>query len=419
MMTPRPLSRSLSSPPDSPGETGVLGSIVCEKTARICGRHYPDRLRAVMLTGSLARNEATWVTWSEGWKLLGDVEFLLVFEPRSPLPPQPALRSLEQEIQAELGSERIAGHIQLTPVHPRFFAELDRRIFAYELRARGRVVYGDGSVVRLIPELSAADILWEDAWRLLANRVIENLEAAAEVKSCDGPLPPGLRYRTVKLYLDMATSLSVFAGFYAPAYLERCHRLTALAGTPEAGQNWPFPPGPFSEQVSIATDAKLGGDPPAATLDWEFWRQAVQHARSLWQWELARLAGTQDPVPGEDPLRRWIRRQPLAERLRGWIFVWRACGWLRGSRRWLGWARLISNGSPRYCVYQAARTLLDELPGAIENHPERGVAPATRDRVLSHLPVVQGVGPRSAWRWGDLVGEVAWNYHQFLEPTRA
>ncbi|HEY6270836.1 MAG TPA: hypothetical protein VIX19_02455 [Terriglobales bacterium] len=420
MMAFENLSPILPSPSESPGDTAALGWTVCQKTASVCARRYAGSLRAVMITGSLARNEATWTPQPNGWELLGDAEFLLVFEPPASLPAQGAIASLEQEIRAELGCEGISGHVQLAPVNPSFLEELQPRIFGYELRACGRVVYGDRSVARLIPDMSPADIPLEDAWRLLANRMIENLEAAVQVERRAGALPPGLLYRTVKLYLDIATSLSVFADFYAPAYGERCRRLRALVAMPETRSDWPFPLQPFSELVSVATDLKLGGNPQqAANLGWEFWLQAVRYSRLLWQWELARLVGAQELEPNQDLMQRSMRLRPFSERLRGWIFVWRACGWLRSVRWWPRWARLAAGGSPRYCVYQAADMLFEQLPGALEDGGETNVDRAASERVLSGLPVVRWARRSGDWRWSDLVREVARNYHQFLEPTRA
>jgi hypothetical protein len=329
------------------------------------------------------------------------------------------MASLEHEIQVELGREGILGHVQLTPVYTRFLRELQPRIFAYELRVCGRVVWGDTSVLSLIPDFSSSDILLEDAWRILANRIIEYLEATAEVKACTGALPQTVGYRAVKLYLDMVTSLSVFAGFYAPTYGERSRRLNALAATSEIGQHWPFPLRPFAEQASIARDLKLRASPQrAADSGWEFWRQAIRHAKLLWRWELARLVGARASAPDCDLMRRLRDLQPLRQRLRGWMFVWRAAGWVHSWRWWPRWARMAAGSSPRYAVYEAAQTLFGQLPDALESGADRDVTQEVGKRVVNCLPVVRG-SSKDGQRWADLVREVAWNYHEFLEPTRA
>jgi hypothetical protein len=421
MMTmENPATDPLSAPFVVSGELTVLRTAVGGRTAELCARDYARRLRAVVLTGSLARDEATWVREATGWRLLGDAESFLVFEPGAELPSRPVLGLLEGEIQSVLGRDRIVAHVQLAPVYARYFTDLRPHIFAYELRACGRVVWGDSSILSLIPAFSVADIPLEDAWRLLANRMIEHLESAARIETCAGSVPEGLRYRTVKLYLDMATSLLVFAGAYAPAYRERQRRLGILANTAGTDEGWPFILGPFAQQVDVASDLKLNGEWQENDVGWEFWRQALQYARLLWRWELARLANGRPAAADRELMRSWMRCQPFAQRFRGWLFVFRACGWLRSWRWWLPWARLAAGGSPRSWVYSAAYGLFCQLPAVLEAGSDRDASAQVADEVMNCLPVV-----RSPWTknrklgWAELVDEVTWNYHRFLEPTRA
>lgn len=422
MMTmENPATDPLFAPFVASGEVKALRTVVGERTAELCARDYARRLRAVVLTGSLARDEATWVREAGGRRLLGDAEFLLVFEQRAALPPQPAFDSLAQEIQGALGRDGILARVQLAPVYPRYFRRLRPHIFAYELRACGWVVWGDFSILSLIPALSVADIPLEDAWRLLANRMIEQLEAAAGIEKCTGSLPEGLRYRTVKLYLDMATSLLVFAGAYAPAYRERQRRLRILASAAETDESWPFPLKTFAQQVDVAADLKLNSEEEESVpVGWDFWRQGLQYARLLWRWELARLTNGRQGVPEAELMRGWMRRQPFVQRLRGWMFVWRAGGWLRSWRWWWRWARLAGGGSPRYWVYFAAYSLFCQLPEVLEGEGHGEMSHALVIEVASSLPVIrQSEADGRVRGWAELVDEVTWNYHRFLEPTRA
>ena len=402
------------------GEVAALGAAVSEKAADLCARDCGPSLRAVVLTGSLARDEATWVREGAARRLLGDAEFLLVFERRAVLPPPHALNSLAQEIQGALGRDRILGRVQLVPVHPKYLRKLRPHIFAYELCVCGRVVWGDVSILSLIPAFSVADIPQEDAWRLLANRTIEQLEALAATGTGAATVPEGLRYRTAKLYLDMATSLLVFAGSYAPTYKERRARLGILASTAGTDEGWPFPLGPFSLQVNLSTDLKLtSGWEESARLGWEVWRQGLRYAQLLWRWELARL--THGPTAeGSELMQTWLRRQSFAQRLRGWMFVWRTCGWVRSWRWWPRWARLALGGSPRYWVYAAAYGLFCQLPEVFEAGGDSDASVQVAEEVMKCLPVIRSPWTKSTkLGWRQLVEEVIWNYRRFLEPTRA
>ena len=422
MMTlENPASDPLSEPGVASSEVVALRTAVAERTTQLCTRDYTGPLRAVVLTGSLARDEATWARKAGEWRLLGDAEFFLVFEPRARLPSRPILGVLEREIESVLERERIVAHLQLAPVYARYFTELRPHIFAYELRTRGLVMWGDASILALIPGFTAADISLEDAWRLLANRMIEHLEAVAATGTNMTTIPEGLRYRTAKLYLDMATSLLVFTGSYAPTYKERQSRLGILANTAGTNEGWPFPLGPFAQQVNVATDMKLNGEwGESVAAEWDFWRQSVQYARRLWQWELGRMTNGLPASEDSELLQSWIRRQPFVNRLRGWMFVWRAAGWLRSWRWWLRWARLLKGGSPRFWVYSAAFRLFCQLPAVLEAGGDKDASAQVVDEVMNCLPVV-----RSPWAkgrklgWAELVEEVIWNYHRFLAPTRA
>jgi len=65
---------------------GSLSSVVSSETARRSLRAFGNSLRAIVVTGSLARGEET-VELESGYKIvLGDAEFLLVFHPNVALP---------------------------------------------------------------------------------------------------------------------------------------------------------------------------------------------------------------------------------------------------------------------------------------------------------------------------------------------
>ncbi len=399
------------------GSPVALREKIAGKTAELCLRAYSPQLLALVLTGSLARDEATSVPDGSGCKVLGDAEFLLVFQPGFAEPPRAAVDSLEKEIQTALRRDGTDVYVQLAPVSPCYFRDLGASVFAYELRERGRVVWGDASILALIPPFTAADIALEDAWRLLANRMVELLEATTEVESLGKELPQTLRYRTVKLYLDMATSLLLFAGEYAPGYRVRRHRLQSLAGSAQAGESWPFPLGQFAQQVSLATDLKLrGAGQSTAEGGWESWQEALWYARLLWDWELAHLVEAPAGKNGGELMHPWMRRRALAG-LRGWMFTWRACGWLRSFPNWVRWLRLATGGSPRYWVYRAAHILFCRLPAALSTGSEG--QPKEFAAALRSLPVVRHAANSPAPSWKQVVGEVAWNYHHFVEPTRA
>lgn len=400
----------------APPDVAALRTTIERRTADVCTRHYKDMLRAVVLTGSVARDEGTWVRDGSSWRLLGDVEMFIVFQKRGVMPHQTVVDAAAQEIQEVLRLDGIVGRIQLAPVCARYFSDLPPSVFADELRSCGRVVWGDPAILALLATSSSTDIPLEDGWRLLANRVTELLEATAELKLFTKELPEHLRYRTVKLFLDMATSLLVFAGSYAPTYTQRQRELERLSDN----ESWPFPLAKFAEQVRIATNLKLTGAwERAPVVGWDFLRDGIRYAQLLWCWELERLNTGCKTMSNLGVTRGAIGNEPLARQLRGWLVVWRNCGWLRSWPYWLHWVSLALRGSPRYWVYSAAHRLLCHFSAVLESGDERLATETACDDILRRLPAVQRDTGNQPTAWDHLVSEVAWNYHRFLEVTTA
>src|ERR1700752_3757287 len=154
-----------------PARSVVLRGAIGNLAARLCFQTYGKSLRAVVLTGSLARDEATIVEERRSWRLLGDAEFLLFFHSGSPLPPKVALNCLRQNIETSISRLGITVEVCLNSAHPKYLRRLRPAIFAYELRTCGRGVGGDSEILQLIPDSAASEISPEDGWRLLSNRI--------------------------------------------------------------------------------------------------------------------------------------------------------------------------------------------------------------------------------------------------------
>jgi hypothetical protein len=389
-----------------------MRDLVATETARLCAQVYRNRVRAIVLTGSLARNEGTFVNTDDGCALLGDAEFLLVFTQRSALASNADLTLVRQKIEERLSRHGLRAEVTLSAVRPEYFHRLPPSIFAYELRTRGDVIAGDRDLLRLIPAFGPDDIPREDAWRLLANRLVEQLESAEELVERRATLTPAAHYRTVKLYLDMATSALIFIGGYAPTYAERARNLAMVQGSPSRTGALPFPLEPFSEAVRACTRWKLSAGELFLDPDRTFWVRAIDYAQALWEWELTRLLPHDDPAAPDRLLRLWARRQPLRQRLRGWAYVARTCGWHRDWRQWPRWVTQARQGSPRHLVYAIGSRVLFEL-GAGRPLPDI-------DDLRQALPVPGTAGPNGAQPAPHHLAEaVVHNYKRFVVGTRS
>ncbi len=392
-----------------------LSVTIVDATTKACSLQFGSSLRAVILTGSLARGEGSVQNGRPG-SLAGDAEFILIFHDAARLPPVDQLRNLISEIERQLSDNGVHCHLDLSCAHGDFLRKMRPHIFGYETRVCGRVVAGEADILSLIPPFTPAEIPLEDAWRLLSNRMVELIESLTESENA---VTPQIYYRTVKLYLDMATSLLLFAGEYAPSYRERCENLRNLAFSRKLEETFPFPLQQLSEAVDKFTAQKLfPPDPAGAALDGEWLATARSHAFQLWIWELQKITASPDGLSPTELCLRAMKQQPPALRLRGWIFALRRCGWHKSVRMWPRWVKLARRASPRYWVYAIAAELFLFRDLFSKDFSVEKVKASTWDMLWSALPKVPDavpVGPNVRM----LGRALAWNYHEFLEGTRA
>jgi len=388
----------------------ALREKICDETCSVCRVRFGASLQAIVLTGSVARDEATFSRRDDAFLLRGDAEFLLVIEQDAALPPQESAAAAAAHISENLASHKIAAKVELSAVQPKYFRKLPRHIFSHELRECGRVIYGDAAILKLIPEMRASDLDREDAWRLLCNRLIELLAREADDGATGTAATDQRQYGLLKLYLDMATSLLVFTGRYAPSYRGRSEALLRWAAQqpPPRDSEAPFSLTEFAQIVARCTQEKLGQPRPAQEPPLDR-ADAIEYAHLLWRWELSRMMQANQPSATDaDLLKQWMRRQPLARKAQGWLCVIRARGWHKSWREWPRWIRLGAKASPRYWTYLVAAGFLF---GNCEVCDGR-----TLESLLPEVPPQTNGDAGSNER---LAAAIAWNYRNFLTGTRA
>jgi hypothetical protein len=414
-----PVAEAPAEAANSSSRPAVLRSVICDSARRICINVFGDRLKAVVLAGSLARDEATFARSARKYIGLGDAEFMVVLMKGLTLPKAASLRALREQIEEDLLRQGILCKIELSAVPPDYFRRLPPHIFSYELKHCGRVIWGDEDVLRAIPGISATDLSREDAARLLCNRLVELLECAPELFNGRDSISAKLHYKLVKLYLDMATSFLAYLGCYAPTYRERAQILTRLAIQRAGTARDPVEIVPFAKLVADCTHWKLAQHEECEAWPDVSWREAVQCAHSLWRWELIDLTGSPESITDDELFRAWKRSQSRKANLRGWARVFRLCGWRRGCRQWMRWLRLSWETGPRFGVYVAAFELLfhaSSLPSGTLNHTEAGLDICDLRRLL---PVAgQREGKSESNGAHALAAAIVSNYQEFLTGTR-
>src|SRR5262249_23216579 len=108
----------------------ALLKIICRDTTTWSVKQFGNKLRAIVLTGSLARDEATFQRIDDKWSAQGDAEFFLVVHEGVPLPHDATVLELAREIEATLRILKIDCHLSLAVSHEAYFRKLKPHIFA-------------------------------------------------------------------------------------------------------------------------------------------------------------------------------------------------------------------------------------------------------------------------------------------------
>ena len=384
-------------------EIGSAKALIVSEGAAVCVAALGSRARAIVLTGSFSRDEATLKRDGNGWRALGDATFLVV-HPRSTCV---NTGRIEAEIESRLASHAIKCKTVVVTSTAAALRAMKPHIYAFELRERGIVVWGDRAVLDVMPRFTAAEIPIEDGWWFLCNRMIEQLKTAAEDER---PASEGIQYRIVKLYLSMAACYLLAIGQYEPSYRDRARHLHELAYSPAP------PPSPiclrrFSKLVSQCTDLKLYGSTAGDVSQLPRWKDAASDAEAMWRWTLGRILNI-DPEHSRSELLKQLRdRQPLLGRSRGWVrAALKYPALFRKSCR--QWARLTCVGSPRYLVYGAASELFFTVSDEAHRFGSKELS-----KIANSLPLnrAEADGQLS---WQGVASLIADNFHMFVESTR-
>jgi len=389
----------------APQDIATAKTLIVTESSRLCAAAAGHEARAIVLTGSMSRGEATLKRDGASWRVLGDATFLVIFDG----PVRLRVVALEREIERSLLARGITCKIVVVTSTTANLRNMTPHIYAYELRERGVVVWGDKEALRLIPRFTASEIPGEDGWWLLCNRMIEQLQSAAEADSFDDDCM-AVRYRIAKLYLAMAACYLLAIGQYAPSYRDRAARLQKLAASDDAPPA-PIPLERLSRFVSQCTELKLQGETVGAPNQFPQWRDAVLDAEVLWRWTLGRILGLNPSFSRTDLLAAVAARQPIFARTKGWV----RAAYVRPSafcRYWLRWARLACSMSPRYLVYDVASELFFSTPTPDAITPRELAAMATR----LPLPPTEADQELS---WRAVAKLVAHNFHVLLSSSRS
>jgi hypothetical protein len=355
-----------------------------------------SKLEAIVLTGSFARGEGSIRRIGNRLTVLGDMEFLVFCSPGTSMTKvQKELVRQAQQLSARLAEQGIDCDLEFSSVTERYLHALRPHIFGYELLTHGRVVWGKPDILLSAHSFPPALIPAWDAWRMLNNRLLEQLQWAETLRNGDRSSLERTFYQILKCYIDIGTTLLIFGGRYRPTYASRAAELLRWSSDEHKMEFIPI----ISKRVEACTAFKLSPSSTRPPLDLELESASIEKlradierifvelvplAREVWRWEAAQLTGQQlDPRVDDNSLRNdTLRTQCWAEKLRGWakLILMTVVRHQRGFGGRLG--LLFSRGSPRYLIYCVASELYFKSPVVL-----RGEEPELA-AVESLLPVV-------------------------------
>ena len=269
-MRGRRLNATLSTPASLRRRTRLAISAVL---ADVCGARWPRQLRALILTGSMARDEATAYEQDGVLTVAGDAECLAVFSHRWSIPSARAFAQVGCEAERRLRAEAVACPVGISGVAFGYLRDNPPHCFGLELRQAGRVIWGDLDVLGLMPGYSACDIPLRDGFNLLSNRIVEFLAAAATS-------PAALDYAALKLGLDTGTAYLISRRRFVTGYAARQQVLARLAA-------------PCAADTLLCTQRKLAAARPHLSAEQK--NRILHQALALWHELRGRVAD--DPWP--------------------------------------------------------------------------------------------------------------------------
>jgi hypothetical protein len=245
-----------------PGERGPLGSsgyprMLCDLLDALADRIMSvDHVTSVLLVGSTSRGEATVRVVDGRLELFGDIELILVTDPRPPS--RDAVSSAVSAVAAEWDG-RLVGPIQVdfTLVPAGRLPRSEKKLFVFEARERGLCLRGEHLLDRL-PAVSIENMSFFELNEVILHRLEALLKAIERPvnDSSEDSVRLHQWYAVARNYLDVATLLLPYTGVLLPSYCERAKYVSEHADL----EFLPHLPANFRERLATYTEWKLKPD---------------------------------------------------------------------------------------------------------------------------------------------------------------
>jgi len=367
----------------------------------------------VIVVGSAARGEALIVGERRLRRWLSDLQCIVVIPRRARASRdqlETALAAIAARLEIEARSHDDAVQIKLWPVAAAALAATGPTLFACELVAHGKLVWGRPNEIALPTWPPGTDVPdTGEAFRLLNNRIVE--QVALRVRHADGwadAIEAG--YGLAKYWTELATSLSLHLGCYRPNLRERVFAVeTALVA--DAGARAAVVGNDLLRKLDDAILLRTGKLDPARWPSAADFEDSARFAASLWHLESAALAGA-SADEGCDDWRTVVRRMRRAAGTTGMLRDWMR--WLfvadDGARELRRAAAALDVGSPTNALYAAGCLLHFYWSELSDSDAElaRALRAAFNARAASGAALRRELAARALAAWESFLRRAAW-----------
>lgn len=184
----------------------------------------PD-LRAIILYGGFGRDEGSWFQDELGtWRPYNDYDICIVTERKAS---RHELKALEESLAKEIG----INWIDLCQLSPDEMKRLRPSIKNYDFKNASKVIYGDSTVLDLIPEIDATTLPMKEAQILYFTRLytlLGSLDENGLHQNLEGEASRFFRNQMTKAILAVVDVLLLAKGAYHASYRKRVERVAEL-----------------------------------------------------------------------------------------------------------------------------------------------------------------------------------------------
>jgi len=187
-----------------------------------------EKIKSIILTGSVTRGEGSGITTDHGIEVYSDYDLMVLVAPNHDSSIDRLRREspfLSENISEELMQEGLLSGVSIYPLSVGDLKSLTPTMFSLQLRNCGKVLHGD-ECLHLIPDYDVEDIPRIDSLTMMNNRIATQMKFLdPEVfiwKTREDPRQVGMSiYHTAIAFLDLSSSLLNLIGKFQLSYGER------------------------------------------------------------------------------------------------------------------------------------------------------------------------------------------------------